>query len=121
MIDAKMLATKKEDETVSVFGVWIPRRGDNAIFTIEVIDNFGAFVTAEVYQKNYDEVGDGTATGTTMTFDQTTGRQSITRLGSKELVRIKLTVERGGLLSPTEVGMFLFRFLEPVWFEAVKP
>lgn len=120
MIDAKILATRSDDTDVEVWSVWIPRRGDNVIFTMEVPANFGTYVVAALYQKNYDEVGDGASASASMTFDQTTGRLSVTKLGAKEIVRFKLTIQRGGDLGPSEVGWFLFRFLEPVWFESVK-
>ena len=55
-----------------------------------------------------------------MTFDKTAERQSITKLGSKEVVRFKLSIQRGNSLREDEVGWCLFRFLGPVWFEAVK-
>lgn len=121
MIDAKILATYLDDNLgVEVWGVWIPRRGDNVILTIELPANYGSYVVAELYQKNYDEVGDGTSASASVTFDQTTGRQSLTKLGAKEIVRFKLTIQRGGSLGSTEVGWFLCRLLEPVWFESVK-
>jgi len=98
MIDAKMLATlpSADDVSYDVWGVWIPRRGDNAVFTMEVVANFGALLTAELFEKNYNETGDGTTSGLTMEFDQRPERLSITKLGAKELVRFRLTVRKGG-------------------------
>jgi hypothetical protein len=122
MIDAKMLATlpSADDVFYEVWGVWIPRRGDNAVFAMEVVANFGAILTAELFEKNYDETGDGATTGLTMEFDQRPDRLTITKLGAKELVRFRLKVEKGRNAGAGEVGMALYRFLEPVWFESVK-
>jgi hypothetical protein len=121
MLDAKVLATVLDEGLpVEVWGVWIPRRGDNAIFSMEVVYNYGTMVTAELFMKDYDDAGDGSATGQSFAFDVATGRQSITQLGAKELVRVKMTLNRGDGLSVDDVGVILFRFLEPVWFESVK-
>ena len=120
MIDAKVLATGlKGDEPISVWSVWIPRSGDNVTFTLEVAANYGTVLTAELYQKNYDEVGDGTATGSSTVFGGSTGRQAFTKLGAKELVRVRLTLEPEAALED-EVGWVVLRFLQPVWFESVK-
>lgn len=120
MIDAKILATRSDDTNVEVWSTWIPRRGDNVIFTMEIPANYGSYVVVDLYQKNYDETGDGSSASASMTFDQATGRQSVTKLGAQELVRFKLTIQRGNDLGDSEVGWFLFRFLQPVWFESVK-
>ena len=122
MIDGKILATQKSDEEgpLEVWGVWIPRKGDNLIFTMEVAKNYLTKVTAELFEKDYDEVGDGAFAGQSLEFDADEGRRSFTRLGAKEIVRIKLTVKRTDSLPERDVGWCLFRFLQPVWFEAVK-
>ena len=120
MIDAKMLATYTIDVSVEVWGVWIPRRGDNVVVPMEVVANYGTYLLAEIYHKNYDETGNGAATGQSMVFDQSVERKTITLLGAKELIRVKLTLQRGGDLGEDEAGLVLFRFLQPAWFEAVK-
>jgi len=124
MIDSKLLVTAKSSDGApyDVWGVWIPRKGDNAIFTMEVAATYEADVTAELFQKNYDEAGDGVSAGVSMSFAASSGplRQSITKTGAKELVRFKLTIAPGSRLTDGEFGWFLFRFLQPVWFEAVK-
>jgi len=125
MIDSKLLVTTKSSggqPPYDVWGVWIPRKGDNAIFTMEVAATYEADVTAELFQKNYDEVGDGASAGVSMSFAPNEGplRKSITKTGAKELVRFKLTIARGSRLEDDEIGWFLFRFLRPVWFETIK-
>lgn len=119
MIDAKMLATFPTDQTLEVWGVWIPRRGDNVIFPLEVVANYATVLTAELFQKNYDESGNGTSASASTAFDETVGRQSITKLGAKELLRFRLTLARG-VSASDDCGLVLFRFLQPVWFETVK-
>jgi hypothetical protein len=120
MIDAKVLATgPRGSDPITVWGVWIPRRGDNTIFTLEVVGNYSTLLTAELFQKDYADPGDGTSASASTSFNSSTGRQSFTKLGCKEVVRVKLTLEPAGVQSG-EVGLVLFRFLQPVWFEAVK-
>ena len=122
MIDAKLLATfdAQAGSPVDVYGVWIPRKGDNARFTLEVVQNYFTDFTAEVHQKNYEDTGDGSAAGPSVNFNKATGRQTMELLGCKELVRFKLSLQRGSGLPGADVGLVLFRFLQPVWFEAVK-
>ena len=122
MIDGKILATRMSEEEgpLEVWGVWMPRKGDNLLFTMEVVKNYHTTLTAELYERNYDEVGDGVSTGDSVQFKAEEGRQSFTKIGAKEIVRIKLTIERSESLPRSEAGLVLFRFLHPVWFEAVK-
>jgi hypothetical protein len=119
MIDAKMLATTLGDVVYDVWGVWIPRRGDNVIFTVEVVTNYGTVFTVQLFEKNYDEPGDGSDALAGTGFDETTGRVSFTKLGAKELIRVRLSISRGGSLPVRDVGLLLYRFLQPVWFEKV--
>ena len=120
MIDAKLLATKTTDETVTVYGVWVPRRGDNVRLTVEVVDNQGVDLDVLVLQKNYEDTGDGATTGVSTGFDQVSGRQTVEVLGAKELIRFELRLARGLDLPSGEIGTVLLRFLEPVWFESVE-
>ncbi len=122
MIDAKLLATydAESGEVLYLLGGWFPRKGDNLRLTMEVVHNYFAILGAEVVEKNYEDVGDGSSAAVTVTFDQVTGRQTMEVLGCKELVRVKISLARGLDLPPGEVGTVLFRLLRPVWFEAVK-
>lgn len=117
MLDAKLLPTfdLEHNKTVTVYGVWIPRRGDNVRLTVEVVANQAATMVATLFQKNYDEPGDGTTTGVALTFTSI-GRQTMELLGAKELVRLQLKLDPSG----TDVGKVLYRVLQPVWFETVK-
>ena len=123
MLDAKLLATPDSGSgstQIQVYGVWIPRKGDNMRLTAEVVANYATDFTVEMLQKNYEDTGNGSSTGVSMNFNQATGRQTVEVLGCKELVRVILTVDRGMSLEAGEVGLVLFRFLQPVWFETVK-
>lgn len=115
MIDAKLLPSYKS-EPLTVYGVWIPRKGDNLRLTVEVVWQLGADFTATLYQKNYADVGDGASTAASVEFKAATGRQSMELLGVKELVRVALTCAPNA----DAVGLALYRALHPVWFETVR-
>lgn len=124
MIDAKLLRTPRATDSdpiqYDVYGVWIPRRGDNVRMTMELVSNYYADVTATLLYKNYDDTGDGITSGVSTQFtSNVTGIKEMELLGSKELVRVKLSVFAATGLRSGDMGWFLFRFLQPVWFEAV--
>lgn len=121
MLDAKLLPTFDKDsrDTLTVYGVWMPRKGDNLRLTVEVVWNVFADFTVTLFQKNYDEVGDGATTGVSLAFPVTTGRQTMELLGAKELVRLRIDLDPGGAIT-TGVGLVAYRILQPVWFESVK-
>ena len=50
MIDGKVLVTKESevDGPLEVWGVWIPRRGDNAIFALEVAVEIGVVARVQI-------------------------------------------------------------------------
>jgi hypothetical protein len=125
MLDAKILATSTADDSsggrpIVVWGVWIPRKGDNLILPVEIVFNFGVDLAVDLYHKDYADPGDGNAASASVTFDEITGRQNMIKLGCKELVRVRLTLDRGNELEESQVGILLYRFLQPTWFEAVK-
>jgi len=123
VIDGKVLATGSSedgDPLVEVWGVWIPRRADNVLFVVEVMANYFTDFAVDLFAKDYDDVGDGSSAGVGTTFSNRLGRSSFTKLGAKELVRVRLTLQRGQSLPETDIGLILFRFLEPIWFESVK-
>ena len=122
MIDAKLLVTHDgtDGSAVEVYGVWIPRKGDNVRFTTEVVKNYGTDFTVEVFQKNYEDAGDGATTATSSTWNAVEGRQTMELLGCKEVVRLRVSLNRHGDLPSADIGHVLFRFLQPVWFEAVE-
>ena len=120
MIDAKLLATAIQDGTVVVYGVWGPRAGGNLRFTVEFVDHQGVDLGVSVRHNNYEDTGDGAATGVSTGFAETSGRQTVELLGAKELIRLVVQLERGSSLPSGEAGTVLLRFLEPVWFETVE-
>ena len=123
MIDAKLLATYDLNGgggPLDVYSVWMPRKADNVRFTVDVVANFGTELTATLLERNYDETGDGATTGVFVDFTQSMGRQTLERLGCKDLVRFRFRLNRGDALQDTEIGWVLLRVLQPVWFESVK-
>jgi hypothetical protein len=122
MLDAQMLATFKEGGTdpLVVYGVWIPRKGDNGLFMVEVVANYGTVLTVAMVDKNYEDVGNGGSPVAFVEFTEVAGREVMEVLGAKEVVRFLLTLERGQSLEEEEYGWVALRFLQPVWFEAVK-
>lgn len=121
MIDAKWLPTydTEAEGQLFLYGVWIPRRGDNVRMTIEVVANMSAVLTATIFEKNYDEVGNGDATAAEVVFDATTGRQTLEALGVKELVRLQFKLAPHSELEEG-IGKILYRVLQPAWFESLS-
>jgi hypothetical protein len=120
MIDAKVLATgSRAGESYEVWGIWMPRRGDNVMLTVEVVANFAATFEVQLFEKNYDEPGNGFDALVGTAFPETTGRSSFTKFGAKELIRVRLSIIIAGSAPDGDVGLLLYRFLEPVWFEDV--
>ncbi len=85
-----------------------------------MVHNYFTDLAVEVLERNYDEVGNGSSAGVSVSFVETAGRQTMEVLGSKELIRFKLSLVAGGNLPGGDVGIVVFRFLEPVWFESVE-
>lgn len=123
MIDAKLFRTLRVVSgnyvAYKILGVWIPRRGDNLRSTVEVVGIYGANLVATLFEKDYDETGDGATSSVAATFNESTGRQTIELIGAKELVRFELGIEPASTLRDGEMGWVLLRFLQPVWFETV--
>lgn len=123
MIDAKLLATYDLDGgggPLDVYSVWMPRKADNVRFTVEVVANYRTELAATLWERNYDETGDGATAGVAVGFNQTMGRETLEKLGCKDLVRFQFRLNRGEDLLDTEIGWVLLRVLQPVWFESVK-
>lgn len=126
MIDAHLLKTMPaagaEQQPVLVYSPWFPREGDNGRFTLEVVAISEATITLEVFHKNTEDTGDGTAYGdaTNILFDNKSGRTTQEWTGLKELVRFRYEVLPHSEAPDGTVGWVLFRLLRPVWFESVK-
>ena len=106
-----------------VYGPWFPRQGDSVTCTLDMVAISGAItLTVELFTKNTEDQGDGEnadpSSPTTAITASATGRASATWIGTdsegpKELVRYKFSSTGSG-------GWFLFRMLDPVWFDDVK-
>lgn len=80
------------------FTNWMPRGGDNAVFTFETIDATNVTVSIDVYHKDLEEEGPGTSAGSINTAIGTSRFKEGLRSGLKELVRYRVscTVVDGG-------------------------
>jgi len=121
MIDAKLLATSiDKSNPVELWGTWIPRQADNVIFAVELVTNYLTDLTVEVFEKDYSDVGDGLSSAVSVAYASEIGIKTMTRIGAKELVRVKVSLSRSVDLPELDVGLVLVRFLQPVWFETEK-
>lgn len=96
------------------YSPWFPRAADNAVFTLEKLqDSFGSTpMTVTVYTKNRED--EGSAPGSPAgTFTLLTGNfYEVACVGLKELVRFKISFRA----SSAGQGV-VFRFLGPTWYD----
>lgn len=104
-----------EGDTVDIFTDWMPRRGDNAVFTCEVLAVTTATVTFTVYEKNGEETGAGTSAGTIVSGTSTLGLHSATISPLKEMVRYMISVTGDGA-----TGAVMFRLHNVTWFNTAR-
>ena len=117
MFDAQLLI-----EGSVVYSPWFARGGDNAIFTLDVVQYMlgtNNSLTVEVLTKSSEDTGDGDAISNVVITATAAGRSSVecdstVSNGINELVRYKFTV------SGDSTGSVLFRMLTPVWFDEVS-
>lgn len=92
---------------------WMRRQADYGIFPFEVVDNpDGASVVIDLVQKNSEDYGSGTGTGTTLSI--TSGVDEYVSSSLKEMVRFSISVGPPEA-SPTGTGV-IFRMLDPTWY-----
>jgi hypothetical protein len=125
MIDARVLATHPKPASstpdfVKLFGVWIPRGGDNLRIVFEAVSNLGTNIWISLYHKNRGDAGNGSLAPGGMKLTEPSGRYTHEWAGLKEQVRFWFSLSPGASLSTGQVGMIMYRFLQPVWFESVK-
>ena len=120
MFDSQLLIAK--DTTLTIFSPWFPRGGDNAIFSLDVIDVDGTpSLAVDIFTKNSEDTGEGAMTGISFSMTGTTAGVTTTRLestktnGMLELVRyqFKLTAGNAG-------DWILFRMLPTSWYDDVR-
>ncbi|MEE9394024.1 MAG: hypothetical protein V3W41_16105 [Planctomycetota bacterium] len=100
----------------AAFSPWMPRGGDNITFTFEIIDKLlSQDFQVQLFEKNSEETGDGTAVGSEPLGSQSIGLHAATKTGMKELVRYKYSFK-----GAVPGDWVLFRILPPVWFDDVK-
>lgn len=110
----------RASQATTVFTPWMLRAADNLRVAVEVVamgaDNCELLVQA--MHRNIDEVGDGVAIGSPIKIGSV-GRSAVTECtGLKELVRFRITADEAGTGLD---GWFLFRVLDPVWFDSERP
>jgi hypothetical protein len=119
MFEAQLLIAKNQADGYEVYSPWFPKGGDNAEFTIDMveIDNpnnitFGV----EVLTKNSEDTGNGSViasvsitTATGLTQFSLTAESTV-----KELVRYRYAPDED---SNSPRAWWLFRMLAPVWYD----
>jgi hypothetical protein len=102
---------------VTYFTPWFPKGGDNAVFTLEKIQDtcVTTAFSAAVYHKNQEDEGSAPGLPTTPvgTFATLTGAfQEVDCSGLKDLIRFAVTFRA----SAAGQGV-VFRFLQPTWYD----
>ena len=101
-------------EGAKTFTSWMPRVADNAIFSYEVVQHYGAganpFVV-KIFHKNMEDLGKGSDASATWTATSNTHHATVT--GLKELVRYQIDV------IAMEVGG-VYRIFDPTWFDTAN-
>ena len=119
MFEAQLLAAVS-GTTYKVFSPWFPRQGDNAIYSIETVEQDGSpQLTVHAFTKNSEDAGDGldASGGTSLSASATPGDTDSDTWAQtlKELVRYEFTIK-----TTSGAGEWiLFRMLPPVWFDDV--
>jgi len=106
---------------------WVPRQGDNLIVQCEVIQiENSAKLEVEIYTKNATTVGNGTAVGSTGSFD-TEDRHALSfeyspgsgDPGLNDLVRLHIkVVDNGGTAGSPE--WIRCRILDLIWYDTAR-
>ena len=119
MFDGQILIGGTSGPTI--YSPWFPRQGDFLIATLQVISTAATGGTktlkVEVATKNTEDTGDGTVVAGDLTIEANAA--SFTESNTwgpgvlKELVRFKFTISSDG-------DDWLFRMLDPVWYDAVQ-
>lgn len=98
---------------------WMPRQGNNFTSTFEVIAISGTDVklTVDVYEKNIDDTGQGSAnTPTGTNYRSTVGVQSFRNTNCKQLVRYRAVLDVATAEPSGSYTMYaIFRVLTPAW------
>jgi hypothetical protein len=113
----RQLLARPNAEEVSVFTDWIPRGGDRAVFTAELVTVIDAELTVEVFHKNGEETGPGTSAGTVVSSTSTLGLHPAEIGSLKEMVRYKITVAG---TNASALGAILYRLHPPTWFDVAR-
>ncbi|MEZ4495176.1 MAG: hypothetical protein R3C29_17910 [Dehalococcoidia bacterium] len=107
--------------TYKLYSPWMERQG-NYLAVLLSMDQFSGTprLGLDVFHKDRNEAGDGASVGgtpITITASVIPGNTVVS--GLKELVRYEFTIY-GSSVSGTTGDWFLFRVLDPVWWEAAS-
>ena len=103
----------------AVYSPWFERKGDNVIFTYDLIAKNGSDLLVTVFEKNHDQtageqVQNPSSPSTPFTVN-TVGQASNDHENLKEMVRYKFEPS-----SSNASHWVLFRVLSPSWFDSAK-
>lgn len=111
----RVLIVDSDEDTV-LFTDWMPRQGDHAVFTAELITAIGADFAVDVYHKNSEDSGPGAVLGALVGATTTLGLHKKQFSGLKELVRYRITVSA----TADKMGGIIYRFLQVAWFDKAR-
>lgn len=122
LIGQTLILLPAGDSYVECLGTWMPRQGDAATFTLEVL-NFGADnsgnprIVLDILEKNLDDTGGGSAKSVVAGSNARTGVGLATfRVDTcKELVRYRVRLSTQGVPIGSWVAHAHFRVLSPSW------
>lgn len=96
-----------------VYSPWMSRGADNVVITADVVEDDSSGIVIDLYEKNREDPGPGSAHGDGALTVTSVGRGDKTYTGVKELYRYRFTAQGSG------TNRVLFRMLAPVWFDDV--
>ena len=100
----------------SVFGPWMPRQADNIIIYLEGVSrSTGATLTAQLFHKDSETTGPGSAVSPDKATSTSSGVTSASYEGLKEFVRYQFSVSSKG-----DDDYVSFRMLPAEWFDSVN-
>lgn len=112
----RVLVADGETDTV-VFTDWMPRQGDHAVFTADLIASIEAQFTVEIFHKNSEDTGPGAWKATLASATTTLGLHPATVSNLKEMVRYRITVSGNG---SGKTAAVIYRLLQITWFDTAR-
>lgn len=104
-------------EGKKVFSPWMPRSGDNIIFTADLVAFDNAKLIVKVFHKKAEDEGPGTAVGNALNAT-VVGQSSRGVFGLRDMVRYQFEAVSTRMTAQTTDNV-QFRMLDAVWFDDV--